>query len=328
MSVTYLNYAAGQIPRSGGIPSSGFDLASITFYNNTPAFLAVFQDLPSIPATGLPGGGVIIPPFYPQTIPVVGWRSFYFVTDGAAMFPTSSLVIQAQDSQAPTLPLSPFGTSAWGAGADPGGLTQINPGDQILAWQLRQFYFALTGAFNVNIVTGTFSNTGGASFGALGQLFIDTLGNLTDALGAATFGAITSLGRISSAAVGVSGKPLLNTVIVSPRVLTTIPVANFGSGQHNLVTLTGLPASAVAAFVTAVYLGPGGMTYPVSLELYAGSGGSTDTLAIDSESVNPGDYGPNGLIPCANSQVGMFTFWTAGAPTGVQLRLSGYLEAA
>lgn len=150
MSVTYLNYQAGNIPRTGSVPSSGFDIATITVYNNTPAQIAIYQYQPQVPATGLPGGGILIPAFYPQTVPVVGWRSFYFVTDGTAMFPLSSLVIQAQDSQAPTLPLSPFGTSAWGAGPDPTSLTQINAGNQVLAWQVRQFYNLITGAMPGN----------------------------------------------------------------------------------------------------------------------------------------------------------------------------------
>ena len=74
-----------------------------------------------------------------------GWQQIRITANDATIQATDSVTIVFYD-QAVTPPLLPaFGVSSWGAGAIPNALVAVNPGDQIMAWQVQQLVNLLTG---------------------------------------------------------------------------------------------------------------------------------------------------------------------------------------
>ncbi|MHB1701135.1 MAG: hypothetical protein ACYCSN_13575 [Acidobacteriaceae bacterium] len=74
-----------------------------------------------------------------------GWQQIRITANDATIQVTDSVTIVFYD-QAVTPPLLPaFGVSSWGGGSVPNALVAVNPGDQILAWQVQQLVLFLTG---------------------------------------------------------------------------------------------------------------------------------------------------------------------------------------
>ena len=81
-----------------------------------------------------------------------GWGTVRIVANTATIQPSDSVTIILYDSQVVPPLLPAFGVSSWGGGSTPNALVGINPGDNLLAWQVQQIIDLLTGVMTGQLV--------------------------------------------------------------------------------------------------------------------------------------------------------------------------------
>jgi hypothetical protein len=260
------------IPSSYQNGSIGFPIQSATVINNYPGNLAIFPSLPSnLPAGGFPWGGIIVPAAYPQNVPIDGWTSFAFATDGTVPFANSSLVIFLSE-QYGGLAISPLGPSAWGGGSAPASLQPVSAGNAFLFWQVNQFYLYLTGSLSGNqVIDGSIETAGSTA----GFIFVDRdlIGNDfwewdanagTAMLGSSVFG--TVLIANESGSVTAPGS-LHSPNLQSWHLLNNPTGASVsGSGVASLTSISiaaDVPASAIGVAFNVVFSSTGSQIFGI-----------------------------------------------------------------
>jgi hypothetical protein len=234
-------------------------------------------------------------------------------------------------------------------------LYAVVAGNQALAADLNQFMNFLTGLTNdqmlaVNKTSGYGLQLGNAGGGHTYGIGVDSLGEfLLDDIyagvrrlmlypsGGLYLGTTTSdpgannlqvQGRITSSAVGASGKPLLNRVFLAdPLPSQTLT----GTGDHAQATftITGLPASAVSAVLQINLLGS---TLPAGAAIVVGNKAFTTTysmcVVIAALGVAMFGQGETKVVPGSTLQADYQVVATTGVAWSAGIRLVAYDEPA
>lgn len=207
-----------------------------------------------------------VPTYQSYTLVVPNYTAVQLTNaTGATIQPNDVLNVALYD-QAGSLSFSSFGPAAWGSGPQPGVLTQINPGDQFLTWQVNQLIQYITGTGPASGPITTSGPTGAFVFDdqdGIGGDYFQWYANASQAhLYSSVFGADTvTIGeagnwlfakRVESNATGASGKPLLNFVPLNNPTGTVI----VDTGAHGLTSFSiaaDVPTSAVAVALTLTF---------------------------------------------------------------------------
>ena len=94
-----------------------------------------------------------------------GWQSVRIVASSATIQPSDSVTIILYDSQVVPPLLPAFGVSSWGGGSTPNALIDVNPGDNLMAWQVEQIIQWIAGDLDNSLVIQENTQAGGNTYG-------------------------------------------------------------------------------------------------------------------------------------------------------------------
>lgn len=145
MKIFTQQFAGTSIPNLYYKQSIGFPINAVLIWNNSPVTFTI---------SNTPGGSpyAIVPPFFSMSVSVPSFGGISISGDGTPPYATSTLQIQVQDEVAGIPFAGQFGPGGWGSGSAPSVLTPVNPGDQILWWQVQQIINLLTGSMPGQVV--------------------------------------------------------------------------------------------------------------------------------------------------------------------------------
>lgn len=216
MKIFTQQFSGTSIPNAYYKQSIGFPVNSVLVWNNSPITFTI---------SNTPGGSpyAIVPPFFSMSVSVPSFGGISISGDGTTPYATSTLQIQVQDEVAGIPFAGQFGPGGWGSGSAPSVLTPVNPGDQILWWQVQQVINLLTGAMPGQVVklanelilldpvTNTVKRLVAIANGANSDLAIKNNADTVDILTIDDLGNLTLTGNVQIPGSFILLDPVTNT---------------------------------------------------------------------------------------------------------------------